>query len=30
MLVATTAKGRRAGKGWTALFSGPRRLWVKT
>jgi hypothetical protein len=29
MLVAATAEGRGADKGWTVLFSGPRRLWVK-
>ena len=28
MLVATIAEGRGAGKGWTVLFSGQRRLWV--
>ena len=26
--MATTAEGRGAGKGWTVLFSDPRRLWV--
>jgi hypothetical protein len=30
MLVATTAEGRGVDKGWTVLFSGPRRLWVKS
>jgi len=30
MLVATTAEGRGAERGWTVPFSGPSRLWVKT